>query len=1154
MKKLFFILLIAMMASLVWAQVTEDFEGDYFNVTSDFTDGSFIGKGGATWSYYQSRDQGSYPINGNGIILRRPSDAYLEATISGGIGNFSFQYRKAETGGNPRQLELYVNGDVVWTSSVFGNFSGADATIYTMTEDVDVAGDVTIKIKNVGTYDTNRHSTIDNISWTGYDGAAIPTIAASGTLSAFNTSVGTPSAAQSYTLQGLNLTQNISVNAPAGFEISTDNETFTSSLSLAPAFSGSVYVRLTGATLGEFSGDITHTSTGAAQVDIAVSGTVGVVQEGYFVNFEGPGETKGAYASGEVSLSGIEWNMTEALIAKGGVEADWYNDTYAARLRGHGTSAMTMLEDKPDGIGTISFFYRRYGTDAQVDWKVEYSTDSGDTWTQVGANFTAPASDDVQTFSETVNVTGNVRIRIKRATESGAQNRRLNIDDILMTNYDAGTSSIINVSGTLNPFFTEVGAPSTAQTYSLSGDDLTNDIEVSAPGGFEISSDGNTYSSNLSLSPSFDGTIYVRLTGTTAGEFSGNITHNSDGASEKTMAVSGTVLKQEPTNHPTGFAAEDGPNSYSDIKLTWVDAIGGVVPDGYLIKGSIIGFNDIANPVDGVAEESGDYIQDVAAGMETYTYTIFSGDTTYYFKIYPYTNSGDNINYKTDGVIQTVSHTTKSGPTLEEVLFPQYIQGHIADSDSNSERVAWAGRLTLKDLNPNSTYRYYGRFVRSSDGPSYNGAGVFVFVNADGTFSRSTAGTPSFNTAGTYSEFTTDSNGNYTGWFMGEPTGNERFTAEHEVYYRLMLNDGDGGTTVALRLTSQSSIKVLRFGIETSSAQGTLLWGVTDAPPKHFMFVYDNEAGTGRPINGNVIESDGIDLSNVSAIPGFYKANIEGIDGAWGMIIPNCLIPTGGPGFPGIKRIEIRDFATGDIYSWCTSPDAIWNGVDTFAPKGGLVNPLKIGCEEGGTVPVELSSFTATISANNFVQLNWVTQTETGVMGYYIYRAMDSDLASAILVSPMIAATNTSHAQSYAFVDSEIYEPGMYYYWLQNSDFDGSSNFHGPISIQFNMGGHDGSAPEIPLTTQLMAAFPNPFNPSTRIPYQLAKAGNVDIRIYNNRGQLVRSYPMGMKDAGYHSVTWDGLAEDGSECGTGIYYIRMQTGDKSYGSKAVMIK
>ncbi|MFA5510535.1 MAG: FlgD immunoglobulin-like domain containing protein, partial [Candidatus Cloacimonadaceae bacterium] len=63
-----------------------------------------------------------------------------------------------------------------------------------------------------------------------------------------------------------------------------------------------------------------------------------------------------------------------------------------------------------------------------------------------------------------------------------------------------------------------------------------------------------------------------------------------------------------------------------------------------------------------------------------------------------------------------------------------------------------------------------------------------------------------------------------------------------------------------------------------------------------------------------------------------------------------------------------------------------------------------------------------------------------------------------------------------------------------------------------------------------------------------------DIRIYNNRGQLVRSYPMGMKDAGYHSVTWDGLAEDGSECGTGIYYIRMQTGDKSYGSKAVMIK
>jgi len=156
----------------------------------------------------------------------------------------------------------------------------------------------------------------------------------------------------------------------------------------------------------------------------------------YTVNFEGTGETKTAYASGTVNLSGLDWNMTDALI--GTDAADFKNGLRSARMRGYGTSSMTMLADKASGIGTVSFLYRRYGTDAQVDWKVEYSTNGGTSWTQIGSPFTAPASDDVQTFSESVNSDGNIRIRIKRATESGTSNRRLNIDDITITDYSGG--------------------------------------------------------------------------------------------------------------------------------------------------------------------------------------------------------------------------------------------------------------------------------------------------------------------------------------------------------------------------------------------------------------------------------------------------------------------------------------------------------------------------------------------------------------------------------------------------------------------------------------------------------------------------------------------------------------------------------------------
>lgn len=166
----------------------------------------------------------------------------------------------------------------------------------------------------------------------------------------------------------------------------------------------------------------------------------------YLVDFEGAGETKGSYPSGNVVLSGLNWNLTEVLI--GTLSEDFKNGIRSARLRGYGASAMTMLEDKADGLGEITFLYRRYGSDAQVDWKVEYSVDQGVTWIQIGSDFTSPANNDVQTFSEEVNIEGNVRIRIVRATLTGTVNRRINIDDIQLTDFIICTTPVItNTTG-----------------------------------------------------------------------------------------------------------------------------------------------------------------------------------------------------------------------------------------------------------------------------------------------------------------------------------------------------------------------------------------------------------------------------------------------------------------------------------------------------------------------------------------------------------------------------------------------------------------------------------------------------------------------------------------------------------------------------------
>jgi hypothetical protein len=204
------------------------------------------------------------------------------------------------------------------------------------------------------------------------------------------------------------------------------------------------------------------------------------------------------------------------------------------------------------------------------------------------------------------------------------------------------------------------------------------------------------------------------------------------------------------------------------------------------------------------------------------------------------------------------------------------------------------------------------------------------------------------------------------------------------------------------------------------------------------------------------------------------------------------------------------------------------------------------------TLPVELSSFSYTINANNLVTLQWVTQTETNVLGYYIYRGKSEEASEAVLVSDMIAATNTSTTQSYVFVDNELQEQGTYYYWLQNLDMDGSNAFHGPVRVDYSF--TEPGTPNQPLVTALNRVYPNPFNPTTFINYSLSENSPVQFKIYNNRGQLVRTLTNVPATAGNHRVDWNGTDENGSSCSTGLYLIRMEAGKDSFTRKVVLVK
>ncbi|MYA72361.1 T9SS type A sorting domain-containing protein [Candidatus Poribacteria bacterium] len=99
----------------------------------------------------------------------------------------------------------------------------------------------------------------------------------------------------------------------------------------------------------------------------------------------------------------------------------------------------------------------------------------------------------------------------------------------------------------------------------------------------------------------------------------------------------------------------------------------------------------------------------------------------------------------------------------------------------------------------------------------------------------------------------------------------------------------------------------------------------------------------------------------------------------------------------------------------------------------------------------------------------------------------------------------------------------------------------------------------IPKRTVLLANYPNPFNPETWLPYQLANDAEVAIRIYSSAGQLVRYLDLGFQQAGYYigksrAAYWDGRNDLGERLASGVYFYQLSTPESSATRKMVIMK
>ena len=138
----------------------------------------------------------------------------------------------------------------------------------------------------------------------------------------------------------------------------------------------------------------------------------------------------------------------------------------------------------------------------------------------------------------------------------------------------------------------------------------------------------------------------------------------------------------------------------------------------------------------------------------------------------------------------------------------------------------------------------------------------------------------------------------------------------------------------------------------------------------------------------------------------------------------------------------------------------------------------------------------------------------------------------------------------------EWVDPAMIQAWIAQArlEDDGSLAFkEGIENLQALL------ASLIPEETALFANYPNPFNPETWIPYQLAESADVTLTIYDMKGEMVRRLALGHQAAGMYqsrsrAAYWDGRNQLGEPLASGLYFYTLMAGEFTATRRLLILK
>jgi len=214
------------------------------------------------------------------------------------------------------------------------------------------------------------------------------------------------------------------------------------------------------------------------------------------------------------------------------------------------------------------------------------------------------------------------------------------------------------------------------------------------------------------------------------------------------------------------------------------------------------------------------------------------------------------------------------------------------------------------------------------------------------------------------------------------------------------------------------------------------------------------------------------------------------------------------------------------------------------------------------SLPVELSSFSA-FSGNKEVTLKWTTQSEIENLGFIIERSMHNqeeftEIASYQNCPQLMGQGNSNQKSDYIYHDGNLFNGITYYYRLVDISLSGQRNVSKIISATPSENNNLIPLNTLPDQFNLFSNYPNPFNPSTTIKFEIPEIEDgtllVNLSVFTISGKKVKTLYDGVLTSGSYKTQWNGNDQFGNKVSSGTYFYSLNSDQFNAVKKMILIQ